>query len=348
MNFVYHGDPFIVEQKINELKSEIDDGDSNSTNINIYDANEINSDTLLNACYSVPFLSTRRLVIIKGLLTLFESKKSPRARFSKTKQTSKNKRVSEWDSIVEEISKFPDTTLLTFLDFDISENNQMLNKIRPHVKINYFPQPTSDTLTKWIKEKANSKNCYIEDKAITELIRYTGNNLRKIDSELEKLALYNPTDTITLKDIEKLVVPISNPNLFNSIDAILAGNKKHAITSLITLINQGTPVQLIITLLGKQIKTLILIKSLINNGVPKRDLIKHISISNYVLQKLTRIQEKISLNSLQNMHKALIKADYTTKTTNAQPGLVIELAVIELTLYATSTSKQLQSNNRQI
>ena len=87
MNFVYHGDPFIVEQKINELKSEIDDGDSNSTNINIYDANEINSDTLLNACYSVPFLSTRRLVIIKGLLTLFESKKSPRARFNKTKQT---------------------------------------------------------------------------------------------------------------------------------------------------------------------------------------------------------------------------------------------------------------------
>ena len=82
--------------------------------------------------------------------------------------------------------------------------------------------------------------------------------------------------------------------------------------------------------------------------MPKRDLIKHISISNYVLQKLTRIQEKISLNSLQNMHKALIKADYTTKTTNAQPGLVIELAVIELTLYATSTSKQLQSNNRQI
>ena len=115
MNLVYHGDPFIVEQKITELKSEIDNGDSNSTNINVYDANEVNSDTLLNACYSVPFLSTRRLVIIKGLLTLFESKKSPRARFSKTKQTSKNKRVSEWDSIVEEISKFPDTTLLTFL-----------------------------------------------------------------------------------------------------------------------------------------------------------------------------------------------------------------------------------------
>mgnify|MGYP000944406781 CR=1 FL=1 len=51
----------------------------------------------------LPFLSTRRLVIIKGLLTLFESKKSPRARFSKTKQTSKNKKVSEWDSIVEEV-----------------------------------------------------------------------------------------------------------------------------------------------------------------------------------------------------------------------------------------------------
>ena len=346
MNFVYHGDPFIVEQKVNELKSEIDNGDSNSTNINIYDANEANLDTLLNACYSVPFLSSRRLVIIKGLLTIFESTKSSRVKFNKTKQPSKSRRFSEWDGIVAEIPKFPDTTSLTFLDFDISENNQMLNKIRPHVKINHFPQPTGYALTKWVKEKASSKSCYIEEKAIVELVRYTGNDLRKIDSELEKLALYNPTDTITLKDIEKLVVPISNPNLFSSIDAILAGNKKYALTSLISLMNQGTPAQLIISLLGKQIKTLLLIKSLINNGLPKKELIKHVSISSYALQKLTRIQEKISLGSLQNMHKALIKADYTTKTTNAQTSLVIEMVIIELTIYATSASKRLQANNR--
>ena len=98
--------------------------------------------------------------------------------------------------------------------------------------------------------------------------------------------------------------------------------------------------------MGKQIKTLILIKSLINNGLPKKELIKHVSISSYALQKLTRIQEKISLGSLQNMHKALIQADYTTKTTNAQTSLVIEMVIIELTLYATSASKRLQANNR--
>ena len=58
------------------------------------------------------------------------------------------------------------------------------------------------------------------------------------------------------------------------------------------------------------------------------------------------MKKEISLGSLQNMHKALIKADYTTKTTNAQTSLVIEMVVIELTLYATSTSKRLQANNR--
>ena len=339
MNFVYHGEPFIVEQKVNELKSEIDNGDANSTNINIFDANEVNPDNFLNACYSMPFLSSKRLVIIKGLLSIFESTKSSRGRFNPTKQTSKSKKSSEWDSIAEEIPKFPNTTLLIFLDFQLSDNNKFLNKIRPHVKINYFPQPNGNELIKWIKGKASSKSCQIEERAIVELLRYTENDIRKIDSELEKLALYNPTDTITLKDVENLVIPISNPNLFTSIDAILTGNKKYALNSLIGLMNQGTPAQLIIAILGKQIRNLILIKSLINLGLPNKELIKRIPISSYALQKLTRIQNKISLISLQNMHKVLIDADYKTKTTNTQADLVIELVIIELSHYALSEAK---------
>ena len=90
MNLVYHGDPYIVEQEINELKSQIDNGDPNSTNINVFDSNEVNADTILNACYSIPFLSSKRLVIIKGLLSIFESKNSSRIRVSKTNQKPKS------------------------------------------------------------------------------------------------------------------------------------------------------------------------------------------------------------------------------------------------------------------
>ena len=77
MNLLFHADPYIVEQEINELKSQIDNGDPNSTNINVFDSNEVNADTILNACYSIPFLSSKRLVIIKGLLSIFESKVLP-------------------------------------------------------------------------------------------------------------------------------------------------------------------------------------------------------------------------------------------------------------------------------
>ena len=89
MNLVYHGDSYIVEQEINEIKSQIDNGDPNSTNINVFDSNEVNADTILNACYSIPFLSSKRLVIIKGLLSIFESKSSSRIRVSKTNQKPK-------------------------------------------------------------------------------------------------------------------------------------------------------------------------------------------------------------------------------------------------------------------
>ena len=153
MNLVYHGDPYIVEQEINELKSQIDNGDPNSTNINVFDSNEVNADTILNACYSIPFLSSKRLVIIKGLLSIFESKSSSRIRVSKTNQKPKPKRISDWDSIVDELPKFPQTTLLIFSDSHISENNRLLTKIKSNATIKYFPPPTGHTLIKWVKEK---------------------------------------------------------------------------------------------------------------------------------------------------------------------------------------------------
>jgi len=336
MNFVYHGDSYIIEEKVNELKSQIGNDDSSSTNINIFNANEIKPTNLLNTCYSIPFLSSKRLVVINGLLSIFESPKSALGKFNATKPITANGKKLDWDSIVEELPKFPDTTLLVFSDIQLSSNNKMLNKIRPYVDINYFPQPTGNNLTSWIKKSATSKNCQLEDTAITELVRYTGNNLRKIDSELEKLSLYCTTKTITLLDIEKLVIPISNPNLFSSIDAILSGNKQYAFTSLIDLMKLGTPAQLIISLLGKQIKTLILIKSLIHQGASNRDINKRIPVSNYALQKLTKMQTKISLTALQHMHKILVDTDYKIKTTTNKIDLTVELMIIELSTYAIS------------
>jgi len=339
MNVVYYGDPYIVEEKVNELKSQIGNEDSSSTNINIFNANETNPANLLNACYSIPFLSSKRLVIITGLLSIFESSKPTRGKFTEPKPITTNSNKLNWGSIVEELPKIPDSTLLVFSDIQLSSNNKMLNEIRPHAEINYFPQPTGHNLTSWIKKSATSKNCQIEDDAITELVRYTANNLRKIDSELEKLALYCTTKIVTISDIEKLVIPISNPNLFSSIDAILSGNKQYAFTSLIRLINQGTPAQLIISLLGKQIRHLVLLKSLINSGVPTRDINKRMPINTYALQKLTKMQSKISLASLQNMHSTLIETDHKIKTTTNRSDLTIELMIIELSNHAVSKGR---------
>ena len=46
------------------------------------------------------------------------------------------------------------------------------------------------------------------------------------------------------------------------------------------------------------------------------------------------------------MHETLIKADHKTKTTNIQTDLLIELTVIELTIYSNSMLKQKQASNR--
>ena len=113
--------------------------------------------------------------------------------------------------------------------------------------------------------KKKTKDYKITYDTINYLIYSVGEDLDRINNELDKLMLYK-TDTkeITRNDIDLIVVKKVDDNIFDLIDAIIKKNKKKSLNIYNEMVNYGEEVFKILISLSNQIRLIYQVKVLRN------------------------------------------------------------------------------------
>ena len=113
--------------------------------------------------------------------------------------------------------------------------------------------------------KKKTKDYKITYDTINYLIYSVGEDLERIDNELDKLMLYkSDTKEITRNDIDLIVVKKVDDNIFDLIDAIIKKNKKKSLNIYSEMINYGEEVFKILISLSNQIRLIYQVKVLRN------------------------------------------------------------------------------------
>ncbi len=111
-------------------------------------------------------------------------------------------------------------------------------------------------LSQWLANLAQSKQCQLSADASSLLAEYCEGNMLAGAQEIEKLALNFPNKTIELTDIENAVVNQSRYNVFQLVDAFLAGDGKKTTKLLLALESEGLEPAIVIWALAKEWQTL--------------------------------------------------------------------------------------------
>ena len=113
--------------------------------------------------------------------------------------------------------------------------------------------------------KKKTKGYKITYDTINYLIYTVGDNLERIDNELDKLMMYKIDDKeITRNDIDLIVVKKVDDNIFDLIDAIIKKNKKKSLTIYNEMVNYGEEVFKLLISLSNQIRLIYQVKVLRN------------------------------------------------------------------------------------
>lgn len=318
--FLYGEDNYRSSQKLKALKDKFVEkyGD---TNLETFEE-EFDLAKIKNSITALPFLSDKRMVVIKNIL----KSKSPT---SPLQTGLRGASKSVLDDLVQILDHVPEETILIFWEEGVPDKRTALFKLLQKEKSEEFEKLQGYKLTKWIEEEISKRGGKISSRNAEKLASFVGNDLNQLENEIAKLVSFKDRKEIGSEDIDLLVKAKLSSNIFDLVDAVGERNYKKAAKFTHELLEQGENEIYILTMVVRQIRNLILISDL-KDRFDKLQIAKETGIHPYAVQKTLLQTKNFGFEDLKRIYQELLDTDISIKTGEREPRLALDLLVKEI------------------
>lgn len=334
---VLHGDDeFGIGEAVRVMRASLGEGAAESNTIE-FEGRNFKPGEVEAAARTVPFLADRRLVLVRGLLRRLDTPAAERQRGgSDAAQMS----TSGWDKFGDQLEGLPDTTELVFVDTfptgpgaRLKDNGGAFRALKTagSLDVTLFSSPRGRAVGDWIRARMMSDGVQASPSAVARLADLVGPNLRLLDQEIRKLALYAGDRTIQPDDVDLMVAPAREANIFAAVDAILERRPGLAMRALYKLLDDGASVQYILSMLTRQTRMLIVARHLRERGVEEGEIGNRIGLRvPFPLRKTLEQAGRFSHEYLAAAHRGLGAADLSYKSGEVRERVALEMVVARL------------------
>lgn len=169
-------------------------------------------------------------------------------------------------------------------------------------------------IEEWVKKQAKSKGIKPSSDAVTNLVIQVGNNLRQLDTELDKLKLLAyPSENITADMVKEIC--ISNEDLFAFSDLLMQNEKDRALLEFHKLLDKKHPLEILATL-QTMLRRWIILKAK-SGELTNYELSRLTGQHEFVVQKTLQKLKKTNLKDLVALKQNLTEAEYRIKSGQA-------------------------------
>ncbi|MGQ9902779.1 MAG: DNA polymerase III subunit delta [Anaerolineae bacterium] len=344
MWYVFHGpDGLTRDEEIARLKRKLGEPDIASLNYTVFDATAQLKD-IQAAADAMPFLTEKRLVVVRNWLARAKSAQAGRA----VNPKSKIQNPESNDPIAQLVAYLPDVPPYTGL---VLAEDEILPPTHPVLKlaqdksaggfVKLYDLPTDPA--RWVIERARAKGGEISRSAAqllsTKIHRGNKNDrdhfaedsrlyLHKLDSELDKLVAYANGRRIEESDVEALVSDEQVADMFGFVDAIGARDGAAALRILRGVLGRGEQPLIVLTMIARQTRLLIQAKE--HNQLPAPALAQRLGLHPFVAEKLSHQARNFSMSQLERAHIAVMETDLAIKTGRMEDVVALDVLVAEL------------------
>lgn len=265
---------------------------------------ELTTQQLVDSITTSPFLTQKRLVIVRRLMP--------------------NKQLAE--SIEYIVSSIADTTDLVLIEDRLDTRSKATAVLKKLIDTREFNQLDTENLYNWILDYAKTKNVSISYNNAVYLVDRVGPNQQLLSSELNKLALYSAN--ISKESIDKLTAYSPSSSIFAMLDALFSGNLKKALLLYDEQIQQGMDARAILGMIIWQLHSLAIVVSAGN--IAGSDIVAKSKLSPFVVRKNQVVAKKINKKRLIDIYNKVLQADRLIKTNKSKPEEVVLTLLAEI------------------
>jgi DNA polymerase III subunit delta len=309
--YLFYGEEeYLIQQYIQMLQEKCLEPGSEDFNLDLLYASDLDGAALVNAAASFPVMAARRMVIIKNIQDLSVSCQKVLAHYLKSPAAST-------------------CLVLTAIKFDSRKGQFSAIKSRCTV---VEAKPLYDNqVEQWIKSLVAKRSMSISEEALRLLHSCTGNGLRAIASELEKIELnLGDKKKIELADVENIVGISKQYSIFELCDSVGAKNLKNSLDILSHMLQLGEQPTLVISMLTRHYLILAKAKALQVKRANDQEIAKEIKVNPFFIRNYLQQSALYSNEQLENVFHFLLEADLHLKTSYQKPRLVLETLLFNI------------------
>jgi len=296
---LYGEDTYRQKEKMKEIMEEHKQKHKSGLNLRYLEGKTTTFDDLRNEVLGISMFKEKKLVVVSDPLS--------------------NSKLKE--ELLEKGEDFvsSDNVLLLVEQAKMLKKDKFLSFIEKNGKVQEFEPLTGLKLKNWIKKLIEKQGGIIEDAGTEKLIEYVGSDLWRMENEILKLVNYSKN--ITKNNIDLLVTPNYEINIFDTVDAIAVKDKKKAINLIKRHIEKGESAIYILAMIASQIRNILSVKS---GGVGQ------LGMHPFVFRKTTYQAKNFDLKELKDMYARITQLDAEIKIGKIDQVIALDVLISEI------------------
>ncbi|MFC1838847.1 DNA polymerase III subunit delta [Thermodesulfobacteriota bacterium] len=295
--YLFYGpNEFIIERILSRIKDNYIPEGSRDLNMEICYGGEAGPSDVVDRALTLPFLASNRLIILR--------------------RTDAYK-ADQLIQFIPYLENPADSTCLIFLSSKTDFRNNFYKKIRSSGLAVDFSELKNNQVVPWIINMAKEIGLNINRQGCMFLQELTGNRLRDIYSELQKLKLSHGDKAIGEKEVRELAINSRMYTIFELMDAFSVKNIPGALSVLKRFLEEedkkNAPLQ-IIGMLNRQIILLWKVNVLDTERVKVNEIASKLAIAPFSARNLLKQSANWSSDELERGITLLYEADRLLKS----------------------------------
>jgi len=313
ITLIYGQDTYRSSQKIKSIIEDFKKRYPKEMDLECYDARKISFREFQNRLQSISIFSKRKILILTNVFSAPSFKQEIFDFFKKKK------------NLKEEILLYEE---------NLSEKDKFLHFLKNDFQVKEFKFLEGQKLKEWIIEEFEKYQLKTSPEIPAALTRFIGADLWCLSNEIKKLATFKfkkrKKEKIDLEDLAFLTKSKIETDIFATIDAFSAKNKKGALGLVHNHLEKGDSPLYVLSMIKFQISNLLIVKDLIEKRMPYSYILAKSNLHPFVVKKNWKLAQKFTLGQLKQIYQKIFKLELKIKTGKIDPVLALDILIVEI------------------
>lgn len=307
----YGNEDYTKNQYVNNIKDKIIDSSYEIMNLERHDGKTLTADQIIDFAETMPFMSERRLMIIKNSGFF------------------KNGRKDESTKLLDYLDKVPSSACIIFMENDIDKRTSLYKKTNKFHTVLEFNTPSDKEIVNLVKKELDGYDIQIGDKMIEYLVQVVPTGMESVLNEIKKLANYKQTGKVTQLDIDSICTKSLDIRIFELVKMLGNKNTKSVLEIYSNLLEMKESPIGILAMMARQFRMILKVKYMSQKGYTNSSIVSRTGFRSFMVTECMRQASNFTFVQLENAIRECLEADEGIKTGIIKPELGVELILIK-------------------